>query len=304
MKPVLQNKNYVGVEIEGLFNCDKQTLLKKLHKHKSLVGITDVTTDGSIRDFEKSLYKINILNSEINRVWDKYKRLDTHGYYIMGCVTFKVNIKILKNNKYVKHDNVELSINISNRINSKFYLKVTLNNSCDTAIELEQYRVKKSFPLEVRIIAQQTKLIGILKKVYSVLEKCDFKINKSCGLHVHLDMRNRNASKSYTNLFHSLGLLFKLNPTRRRNFYCKRNKYDQLHNEQYFSRYKRYRAINTLSLDRHQTLEVRLGEATTDVNRVINFAKLLVKIVDIKKLDKPIEKTDTSSIDKYIKNIA
>lgn len=140
-------------------------------------------------------------------------------------------------------------------------------------------RAEEGFPYqyEFRIMCKQTEVPKVMKRFFEVL-KGDIKVNSSCGLHVHLDMRNRNYGKSFGRLFTALPLLASMVPrSRRSNSYCKINTdKDGWKNP----RSDRYLALNPTSYERHRTLEVRLHSATANANKVINWVRLLTQIID------------------------
>lgn len=138
--------------------------------------------------------------------------------------------------------------------------------------------------------------ITILTKIndFSNLEKlCKFlsqhkaKVNKSCGLHVHLDQRDvfirhrrsresvemkKELSNRLMRLNQCLPLLSSAVPkSRRENSYCSlaRSRMNQR---------GRYYAINTAALQRYSTLEIRLHSGTTDYVKISNWIKLVYGI--------------------------
>ena len=126
----------------------------------------------------------------------------------------------------------------------------------------------------------------IINRLDAVLKdkSVDAKANNSCGLHVHLDMRNRDVSKSYLNLFHSQTILLGMLPqTRRSSFsrhaeqYCRRNDKDSFSEQQ---KAGRYYAINAQAYSKFKTLEVRVHSGTTNAKKIINWISLLTTVVD------------------------
>ena len=111
-----------------------------------------------------------------------------------------------------------------------------------------------------------------IAKVCKVLNDNGAKVNKSCGMHVHIDMRKLNASDIILqgeNLVAALPVLQRLVPKSRvKNTYC-------LDNKGKFKQNSRYYAINSQSLSSHTTIEVRLHSATTNAEKITNWVKLL-----------------------------
>lgn len=126
---------------------------------------------------------------------------------------------------------------------------------------------------ELRLISSEKNLQNNLKKLSKVLKKGKFKVNSSCGLHVHLDMRNRNAEKCYQKLINFQDILFGMvNKSRWNNQYCL---YTPNMND-------KYRGINFLPMSDLKTIEVRMHHGCVDVNRIYNWVKLLINCINLK----------------------
>jgi len=150
-------------------------------------------------------------------------------------------------------------------------------------------------PHELRILTKEKEFPRIIKKVCKIL-KGKTSVNKSCGLHVHLDMRNRNPDMAYANLFASQALLYAMCPkTRLTNSYCKpANSYHKMTANSQSG--DRYYGINAAAFGRHKTIEVRIHSGTVNAFKIINWVKLLIQIAD-----KPVESVETVSVWKNYK---
>lgn len=127
---------------------------------------------------------------------------------------------------------------------------------------------------EIRVMDTEQNIGKTLRKVFKILKNRKFKVNDSCGLHVHLDCRHRSKDKVFGRLIKAQILLFGLvGQDRLDNTYCKWS------NEQ--DKHDKYRAINYAS--GRDTVEVRLHHATMDANQVVNWVNLLVKLANHKK---------------------
>lgn len=154
-------------------------------------------------------------------------------------------------------------------------------------------RASEKYPhaFEFRIMAKQELIQGVIERFFGVL-KGIISVNSSCGLHVHLDMRNRNYGQSYERLYTALPTLQSMVPkSRRGNSYCKINK-----DKKDWSKGggDRYQAINPQAYRRYKTVEIRLHSATTNPIKVNNWIRLLTLIIDKrfdtnKKTGKPTE---------------
>jgi len=125
-------------------------------------------------------------------------------------------------------------------------------------------------------------------KLCKELSKIDAYVNKTCGLHVHLDMRDLlNEGKRTTtrvhNLVQCLPFLSSLVPeSRRSNSFCKLGKTDRNSSD------RRYYAINTESMKKHKTIEVRLHSGTVEFEKITNWVKLLYSITRFKRISDPV----------------
>lgn len=139
-------------------------------------------------------------------------------------------------------------------------------------------RASEKYPhaFEFRIMAKQELIQGVMERFFNVL-KGIISVNSSCGLHVHLDMRNRNYGQSYERLYTALPTLQSMVPkSRRGNTYCKINK----DKKDWSKGGDRYQAINPQSYRQRRTVEIRLHSATTNPVKVNNWIRLLTLIVD------------------------
>jgi Putative amidoligase enzyme len=148
---------------------------------------------------------------------------------------------------------------------------------------------------ELRILSKEREMPRIIKQVCKILHG-KTSVNKSCGLHVHLDMRKRNPDMAYANLFSSQALLYAMCPkTRLTNNFCKpANSYYKM--TTMGGGDDRYRGINPTAFQRHKTIEVRIHSGTVNAFKIINWVKLLVQIAD-----KPTENVDNVSVWKNYK---
>lgn len=155
---------------------------------------------------------------------------------------------------------------------------------------------------ELRILATIFTYRRILAKVQRVLDKVQAKVNNSCGLHVHLDMRRRDPEKCFNNLRHFERLMFQMIPAKRRNNeFCRPTKQSYVYGPSKWDRDGRflgyshrppetfaewrqasshYDAISLDRLNEYKTIEVRLHEGTTDMTEVTNWVTFLNLIVN------------------------
>lgn len=127
---------------------------------------------------------------------------------------------------------------------------------------------------EIRVCVKREEMRTVIPGIMDALNKLGATVNKSCGLHVHLDQRhNDEPGKTFQNLVRSLGLLYTVVPkSRRENTYCKRNRRTA------FASNDRYKAINSLAYQRYRTLEIRLFGGTLNAEKVLNWVETLEAI--------------------------
>lgn len=131
--------------------------------------------------------------------------------------------------------------------------------------------------IEVRVCMKREEVREVLPGIMQTLKEMGARINKSCGLHVHLDQRNnKEPEKVFQRLVRSLGLLYTVVPeSRRRNKYCKRNRHSDFNQA---VRGNRYKAINASAFHRYNTIEIRLFGGTLEGSKIINWIEVLTAI--------------------------
>ncbi len=110
-----------------------------------------------------------------------------------------------------------------------------------------------------------------------------------CGIHVHIDIRDLNKAERFAVIkafSKSKDEWFsKVNPDRWDNSYCNGNMvdpddYDNYDNYMRNLGYARYQWCNLQSISKHGTIELRLLEATDNVNKVVGWITDLLRFVD------------------------
>jgi hypothetical protein len=152
---------------------------------------------------------------------------------------------------------------------------------------------------EFRILSTEKELPTVFKKLKAFFKEGKFNTNETCGLHVHLDMRNRNVNKCYEKLLKFQHIIFPLvDHSRWINEYCgwstKNNK-----------EYRRMTAINYTAYDKHKTIEVRLHQGTTNVRAIENWVKLLLKAIEsapVKEINSKADAIRWAAKDKQLKS--
>ncbi len=127
---------------------------------------------------------------------------------------------------------------------------------------------------ELRILSKETQLPQLFKKLTKFFKQGKFEVNNSCGLHVHLDMRNRDVNTCYQKLIKFQDVMYGMVSSKRwSNDYCRWSNPAYTLNQ-------RFSAVNRVAYSRHKTIEIRLHHGTMDLKQIHNWVKLLLKAVD------------------------
>lgn len=139
--------------------------------------------------------------------------------------------------------------------------------------------------VEVPVLATEKNFRRVVSDVCRVLADHDATVNSTCGLHVHLDMRNRDVTRAYRQLVLAQPLLMSLvPPSRRRNRFCKLNTTPLFKN----ASDDRYYTVNACAYREHETLEVRLHTGTVNAEKINAWITLLLTIIDGRRLTRPL----------------
>lgn len=150
--------------------------------------------------------------------------------------------------------------------------------------------------LEIRILATEKEIPGIITKTCQIIKSHGGKVNLTCGLHVHLDMRSRDLELVYNNFYFSQKLLFSTQPKQR-----KTGKYSKILKRKIEKPKTRYYGVNRLSYIEHKTLELRMHEGSIAEKEILVWVGSLIKIANLeKKLSRQLKSFDTLSVPKKV----
>lgn len=152
-------------------------------------------------------------------------------------------------------------------------------------------------PTELVVCCPRDQFEKVIQKLCAAIAP-HVRVNKTCGLHVHFDMRNRSlfyndeeraqgvgygfdspkSEAAYKRLYLAQSILINMQPvSRRNNGYCKRNNtsnaFDARRNG------NRYKVINMQALSRHRTIEVRVHSGTVDAVKILSWIRILEHIM-------------------------
>lgn len=129
---------------------------------------------------------------------------------------------------------------------------------------------------EVRALLTRSELEPRLFRLCEKFKTLGLTVNRSCGLHVHFDMRGRRleeVTKIAKRADKWLRALQELVPTsRRENRYCRFG----------VSTRDRYHAVNLCSFSKFETLEIRLHSGTVDYSKTLAWIRLCELILALK----------------------
>lgn len=136
---------------------------------------------------------------------------------------------------------------------------------------------------ELAICAKETEYKSIVTKVTEVLGKVNAKVNRSTGMHVHVDVRStsgRDRNKVFRNLVLAQGILYAMQPaSRKENQYCRKTKETDLSAAAYINR-ARYQGINPEAVKKYSTVEIRIHAGTVSAIKIVNWIDLLIAVAD------------------------
>lgn len=155
---------------------------------------------------------------------------------------------------------------------------------------------------EINIVAPENIIELVLKRVLNAINKDKgSRVNNLCGLHVHLDMRNRDKELVYKNLYKAQTIMYAMNPRQRldgtmadgrkaKAIYSKKSTFEEFHDmfqqiqQDIANRVNgngRYYGINLLALQKHKTIEIRLHSGSTNFEKINNWVKILTSIANM-----------------------
>jgi hypothetical protein len=151
-------------------------------------------------------------------------------------------------------------------------------NSCENDEEEFDCGEHLRLVIEVRVLTRIDDMSN-LEAVCKLLKKYGASVNKSCGLHVHIDARSFTSSRFIVNrLAKALPLLKGMVPkSRLDNRYCIED----------IGRSSRYAKINPLAYSEHKTVEVRMHSGSTDFEKIKSWCQVLHSIAFARRMLKP-----------------
>ena len=131
---------------------------------------------------------------------------------------------------------------------------------------------------EFCLLCKQKELPEVLNKVDIFLADIEAYVNEKCGLHVHIDIRNKSKKNVIKNLLkHHDKICLASYPTRLEGEYCVPLNVDErrwlLNSEEFNTKYK---IINPYT--NYNTIEIRSHEGTVDTKEILGWCNYLIEI--------------------------
>ena len=254
---------------EKKFSGNLKTAIDEFYslKHKKIKQKFNVVRENDLN--HQIAKKVPVFSKKVPVTYDHHVGIEIE---FVSPFSQKSIAQLLKGEDFQKHITLK-----KDRSVSKFYWGHNKNN------KLVDYHGH-----EIVVLLKQSEIKKLHEIVSFLVIKAKAKINDSCGLHVHLDMRQRDVDSCYTKLVESQKWFFKMNPTRRDNKFCKMAKIKNFRTalRMYQTRdgfMSRFLAVNPHAYTLYKTLEVRVHQATLNSHKMVNWINFLIKIVDSKK---------------------
>lgn len=141
---------------------------------------------------------------------------------------------------------------------------------------------------ELCVLAPESTMADVMRKVITVLDDAGSKVNNRCGLHVHLDIRNRNKEVVFHNLVNAQNMLYSMNPRSRLDgtqsngdadtAWSKKMVTDDFNAALAIVARSKYYGINNGTHERLKTIEVRIHSGSTNYAKIMNWITILTAI--------------------------
>jgi hypothetical protein len=167
----------------------------------------------------------------------------------------------------------------------------------DGSIDIDDYSDGEG--IELRILDTEQNIKYTVNKVIKLLKSIKATVNESCGLHVHLDARNRDKNKLFNNFMICQDYLYSLVADYRKDntysYWRPLDHYNKNDNEHYYG----------VSRSDKGTVEIRMHHGTLNTNKINRWIDLLVLIANRKtQLKRKIDIIPKNEVIKKLKLVA
>lgn len=145
---------------------------------------------------------------------------------------------------------------------------------------------------EFRILVSVSEYAKIVPKVLDMILDMGGKVNATCGLHVHLDMRHeKDVLGSLQRLLYAQNSFMPtLAKSRLRNSYCRKVGTSLKEVSNYLLLADKYTAVNMRTLRTLGTIEVRAHEGTLHADTIVSWINYLWSVVDSRRSSNRLER--------------
>ena len=241
-----------------------------------------VEKKSSIRSKQIDLIKLGLTKSDIDVILSSIKV----GKFDFSKLTFGVEIECYNCNRYelenkCSEKGVDCQSQSYNHRDTKLYYKIVSDSSLTGENSNEV----------VSPVLQGKKGMSSLEKVCAALNEIGARVNRSCGLHVHIgaeNISNEHFVRIIMNYKKLERVIDTFMPESRRgnnNQFCRTlqdvnieaciTKSDAIE-----ALGTRYRKVNAHAFLRHKTIEFRQHSGTVDFEKISNWVKFLAKLVE------------------------
>ena len=147
---------------------------------------------------------------------------------------------------------------------------------------------------ELTVCAPEVLIHEVIRRILKAVNKDGgSKVGGRCGLHVHLDMRNRDKKLAFYNLSKAQRILYAMNPRSRIDGSSMDNsspgseryskKIDTADFDSALANYggDRYHGINLNALSKYNTIEIRIHTGSTNEEKISQWVRILTSIVNL-----------------------
>ena len=294
----------------GLIRPAIEKIKSKIHFHKYELLYQGKRIGTTTRDFVTLKRKVETLQRHIEDIQDRRRgarELEKETKTVLGYKFQEVGgLRVTPLNKIKREHHPKYAREYKKPVTKSNYIGIEIEMISDITLEQmalllsvhkldHKIRVMSdgsirtegdcSYAFEINIMDTEYNINNTLNKFQSLIENSGlkFRTNVSCGTHIHLDMRQRDADEVYSKLFNNLDrIVATVDSSRLDNKYCKRNIASDLDDalESYNSSAPRYQMINPEAVGKHNTLEVRVFEGTLNFDKIRNWIALCLEIIN------------------------
>ncbi|MDR1562274.1 MAG: amidoligase family protein [Dysgonamonadaceae bacterium] len=247
-----------------------------------------LTSTDTNQNKRKSLVEIGLTAREASRIINDY---DKSRFVTAGVEIECFNVKKEQFIQIASKKGVAVVFENYNH-KSKNHFKVVSDSSISGGADGNCLEV-------VTPVLKSERDLNKLQKVCDALNEAGAKVNKTCGLHVHIGLQNVDDvhyKNVFVNYYYLEGVIDKFMSKSRRandNIYCKSLKTisvesikataDRAEISNLF-RSDRYFKLNPVSYLRHNTLEFRQHQGTTDPDKIAMWLRFVILLIEFSKL--------------------